>query len=207
MILDKKISMKGGHNMRDILRLHPWLRDFLGSEKEYIQYLEYYDLYKKANELWEKRLKNKRKIKKDALNYRRYHSYKTALIALMLFDDKEKKGSDEHRKILFFASLVHDIKKHGRKSHNKQGAKYVNKNNEDIIKIDNKQIKKICNLIKHHNSKDEDINNNKLKELIAILKKADKYSKKDLIKSNKDIKRLYSILNECTIRKKSRQEE
>lgn len=155
------------------------------------------ELLKLSNDLWNKsrdeylQIYSDEDVYKDIMDYRKYYCKIVADLAIEMFDEfysqlfADSDTDDTRKNSLYFACLVHDIKKINPK-HSKAGAKFIKDADEirEITYINKSIVRKI---IKYHkskkNKKDSDylkkISNmdNELKFLIVLIRISDKLSK------------------------------
>ena len=116
----------------------------------------------------------------EAMKYRRIHCAIAGEIAIKIYLKKQQglKGGEENElndelKLLYFATLIHDIKKFDKK-HSKIGAKWININLKKYINIKEGELEEICNLVRYHKGSINEYNS----ELLEILQTSDEESKK-----------------------------
>ena len=115
-----------------------------------------------------------RTLYSEGMKYRRIHCTIAGEIALKeYYNGNISNTLDRDGKILYFSTLVHDIKKFHKK-HSRVGAKWINDNLKYFVVINNEDLEEICCLIKYHKSNCNEYESN----LLSILKYSDSESKR-----------------------------
>jgi len=128
------------------------------------------DEYKSKLSSFEEQIKN---LYTEAMKYRRIHCAIAGEIVIKIyFDMKKEKIYNDELKILYFATLIHDIKKFDKK-HSKMGAKWISYNLRKFVNIQEKDLQEICNLVRFHKGSINEYSN----ELLEILQISDKESR------------------------------
>lgn len=138
------------------------------------------DEYKDKLSSFEEQIKN---LYTEAMKYRRIHCAIAGEIVIKIYFDMKKEIKEEDLKILYFATLIHDIKKFDKK-HSKMGAKWISCNLRKFVNIKEEELQKICNLVRFHKGSINEYSN----ELLEILQKSDE-------ESRKIEKKLFNIIN------------
>ena len=128
------------------------------------------DEYKSKLSSFEEQIKN---LYTEAMKYRRIHCAIAGEIVIKIyFHMKKEKIYNDELKILYFATLIHDIKKFDKK-HSKMGAKWISYNLRKLVNIQEKDLQEICNLVRFHKGTINEYSN----ELLEILQISDKESR------------------------------
>ncbi|MGM9979680.1 MAG: HD domain-containing protein [Clostridium sp.] len=128
------------------------------------------DEYKSKLSSFEEQIKN---LYTEAMKYRRIHcAIAGEFVIKIYFDMKKEKIYNDELKILYFATLIHDIKKFDKK-HSKMGAKWISYNLRKFVNIQEKDLQEICNLVRFHKGSINEYSN----ELLEILQISDKESR------------------------------
>ena len=128
------------------------------------------DEYKSKLSSFEEQIKN---LYTEAMKYRRIHCAIAGEIVIKIyFHMKKEKIYNDELKILYFATLIHDIKKFDKK-HSKMGAKWISYNLRKFVNIQEKDLQEICNLVRFHKGSINEYSN----ELLEILQISDKESR------------------------------
>lgn len=128
------------------------------------------DEYKDKLSSFEEQIKN---LYTEAMKYRRIHCAIAGEIVIKIYFDMKKEIKEEDLKVLYFATLIHDIKKFDKK-HSKMGAKWISYNLKKFVNIQEDELQKICNLVRFHKGSINEYSN----ELLEILQKSDEESRK-----------------------------
>lgn len=115
-----------------------------------------------------------RTLYSEGMKYRKIHCTIAGELALNEYYNGELSSTlDRNGKILYFATLVHDIKKFHKK-HSKVGARWIKENLKYFVEINKDDLEEICCLIKYHKSNDDEYGS----ELLKILQYSDNESKR-----------------------------
>lgn len=145
------------------------------SELAYKLWKKSSDEYKNKLSSFEEQIKN---LYTEAMKYRRIHCAIAGEFVLKIYFERQKEElntedyNDELR-ILYFATLIHDIKKFDKK-HSKMGAKWISCNLRKFINIQEEDLQEICNLVRFHKGSINECSN----ELLEILQISDKESRR-----------------------------
>lgn len=128
------------------------------------------DEYKDKLSSFEEQIKN---LYTEAMRYRRIHCAIAGEIVIKIYlDMKKEEIYNDELKILYFATLIHDIKKFDKK-HSKIGAKWISYNLRKFVNIQEEELQEICNLVRFHKGSIKEYSN----ELLEILQISDKESR------------------------------
>lgn len=128
------------------------------------------DEYKDKLSSFEEQIKN---LYTEAMKYRRIHCVIAGEIVIKIYFDMKKEIKEEELKVLYFATLIHDIKKFDKK-HSKMGAKWISYNLRKFVNIQEEELQEICNLVRFHKGSINEYSN----ELLEILQKSDEESRR-----------------------------
>lgn len=128
------------------------------------------DEYKDKLSSFEEQIKN---LYTEAMKYRRIHCAIAGEIVIKIYFDMKKEIKEEELKVLYFATLIHDIKKFDKK-HSKMGAKWISYNLRKFVNIQEEELQEICNLVRFHKGSINEYSN----ELLEILQKSDEESRR-----------------------------
>lgn len=132
------------------------------------------DEYKDKLSSFEEQIKN---LYTEAMKYRRIHCAIAGEIVIKMYLEREKtlkkEEYNDELKILYFATLIHDIKKFDKK-HGKMGAKWISYNLRKFVNIQEEELQEICNLVRFHKGSINEYSN----ELLEILQKSDEESRR-----------------------------
>ena len=141
-----------------------------------------YKLWKASSEEYKNKLpyfeENIKNLYSEAMKYRRLHCSIAGEIAIKIYLERQGENTLEgalsyELKILYFSTLVHDIKKFDRK-HSKMGAKWLKLNLRKYINIEEESLEEICNLVRFHKGSVNEYSN----ELLEILQLSDEESRR-----------------------------
>ncbi|MDY4077639.1 MAG: HD domain-containing protein [Clostridium sp.] len=140
-----------------------------------------YKLWKSSSDEYKDKLSSfegqSKNLYTEAMKYRRIHCAIAAEIVIKIYLERKKTSRKEEYsdelKILYFATLIHDIKKFDKK-HSKVGAKWINYNLRKFVNTKEEELKEICNLVRFHKGSINEYPS----ELLEILQISDEESRK-----------------------------
>lgn len=150
-----------------------------------------YKLWKSSSDEYKDKLSNLegqiKNLYTEAMKYRRIHCAIAGEIVIKIYLERKKTSNEEYYsnelKILYFATLIHDIKKFDKK-HSKIGAKWISYNLRNFVNIKEEELKEICNLVRFHKGSINEYSS----ELLETLQISDE-------ESRKVEKKLFKVLN------------